>query len=577
MTLLRIRGGRVVDPANGVMDEARDLWIQEGRIVDTPTDPATRADRTIDARGYVVMPGGVDVHCHIAGPKVNAARALRPEDCRETAGVRRSPSMRSGTLGSVPSTSATGYRYAGLGYTTAIDAAVPPLGARQAHLELRDTPVIDKGFLALLGNNHYVMDRVRDGDHGRLKAFVAWLLGATRAYGVKVVNPGGVERWKQGKGNVAALDDVVDHFEVTPRQIITGLVRAVGELGLPHPVHLHGLNLGVPGNWTSTLELMKALDGHRAHLAHIQFHSYGGSPDQPGKIDTMVGPLVDYINTHKNLTFDVGQIVFGETTSMTADAPVGQFLHRVTGRKWLSHDVERETGCGIVPIEYKDVNLIHALQWAIGLEWFLRAEDPWQIALSTDHPNGGSFLAYPRIIALLMDRGYRADVLKRLPAKLRARSHLADLGREYSLAEIAIITRAAPARMLGLARKGHLGPGADADVTIYAPDDDKERMFALPRWVVKGGVTVIEEGELRAVPEGSALHVAPDYDEEIVSDIETWFSRDASIQFANFPVTDLLSGGSSAREADHTEDGGPCVPLDLPDKKARKCDGHVDF
>ncbi|MBX6315047.1 MAG: amidohydrolase family protein, partial [Isosphaeraceae bacterium] len=81
MMTLRIAGGRVIDPANGI-DEVRDLWIADGRVIATPGDPDAKADRTIDARGYVVMPGGVDVHCHIAGTKVNAARMLRPEEGR---------------------------------------------------------------------------------------------------------------------------------------------------------------------------------------------------------------------------------------------------------------------------------------------------------------------------------------------------------------------------------------------------------------------------------------------------------------------------------------------------------------
>ncbi len=216
-----------------------------------------------------------------------------------------------------------------------------------------------------------------------------------------MVNPGGVETWKQGRGNVATLDDVVPHFEVTPRQILTEIARAVDELGLPHPMHLHGLNLGLPGNASTTLETLQALDGHRAHLAHIQFHSYGGNPGDLGRFDSQAGPLADYINAHPNLTVDVGQVLFGETTSMTADAAVGQYLHKVLGRKWVSHDLELETGCGIVPITYDDRNAVHALQWAIGLEWYLRVDDPWRIAMSTDHPNGGSFLAYPQIIALL--------------------------------------------------------------------------------------------------------------------------------------------------------------------------------
>lgn len=535
MTRLRIAGGRVFDPANGIDDEVRDLWIADGRVVTAPDDPGVRADRTIDARGYVVMPGGVDMHCHIAGSKVNAARMLRPEEKRGQGAPRRA-GLRSGTLGSVPSTFTTGYRYAGLGYTMAVDAAIPPLGARHAHHELRDTPVIDKAILVLMGNNHAIMDRIRDGDREGLRDHVAWLLEATKGYGVKVVNPGGVESWKQGRGNLSTLDDKVPHFEVTPRQILLELARTIDELKLPHPVHLHTQNLGVPGNWATTLETLRALDGHRAHLTHIQFHSYGGSPDNVHAFDSQVPALAEFVNTHPGLTVDVGQVLFGDTTSMTADAAVGQFLHSVTGRKWLSHDVEMETGCGVVPIRYEDRNYVHALQWAIGLEWYLRVEDPWRIAMSTDHPNGGSFLAYPQIIALLMDRGHRADVLNGLPERVRARSGLGDLSREYTLSEIAIITRAAPARILGLTTKGHLGPGADGDVAIYAPDDDKERMFSLPRYLIKAGQVILDDGDLRAAPTGQTRFTAPEYDPAIIPEIEEWFSRDYSLQFANFPV-----------------------------------------
>ena len=39
-------------------DSVRDVWIDEGRIVSAPTDPAVRPARVIDARGMVVMPGG---------------------------------------------------------------------------------------------------------------------------------------------------------------------------------------------------------------------------------------------------------------------------------------------------------------------------------------------------------------------------------------------------------------------------------------------------------------------------------------------------------------------------------------
>src|SRR5271166_697206 len=87
MATLRIAGGRVVDPASGVNDEVRDLWIDGSHMIAPPADRAAKASRTIDARGYVVMPGGVDVHSHIAGSKVNGARALRPEERRSRSTV----------------------------------------------------------------------------------------------------------------------------------------------------------------------------------------------------------------------------------------------------------------------------------------------------------------------------------------------------------------------------------------------------------------------------------------------------------------------------------------------------------
>lgn len=541
----RIIGGRLIDPARG-MDHVQDLWIQ-GETIAEPPPEGTVPTRTIDARGDVVMPGGVDVHCHVAGPKINAARAMRPEEAR-TGHVDRTGRTRSGALGSTPTSFAVAARYAGLGYTTAVDAAVPPFGARHVLREFQDIPILDKAFLVLVGNNHDVMDRIRQGETGRLRDYLAWLLRATRAYGFKIVNPGGVERWKEGLGNVAQLDDLVDGFGVTPRQIVTGLAEAADSLALPHPIHVHGLGLGLPGNADLTLDLLRALDGHRAHLAHIQFHSYGGGLADRQPMTSRVETLADYINEHPNFTLDVGQVVFGETTALTADSAVGQYLHKVHGRKWYSHDVERETGCGVVPITYQDTNAIHALQWAIGLEWFLRVEDPWRVSLSTDHPNGGSFLAYPEIIALLMSHNLRLEMLDRLPGRVRERSGLHELTREYTLPEIAIVTRAGPARILGLRQKGQLGPGADADVTIYRPNDDKRAMFALPRTVFQRGRLVVDEFQVRDAPTGRTLFTDRDYDPAEEQAIARSFNDHATTRYRQFLATDadLFGEGDEA-------------------------------
>ena len=166
----------------------------------------------------------------------------------------------------------------------------------------------DKGFYVLMGNNHYLMRAIAENEPEKMKAFVGWLLCAAKGYTAKLVNPGGVEVWKSRQaGNVSNIDSTVEHFGVTPRQIIRSVAGAVDELRLPHSVHIHANNLGMPGNWTTTLETMQALEGHRGHITHIQFHSYAGGDGDEETFGSRVTELAEYVNSHDNITVDVGQ------------------------------------------------------------------------------------------------------------------------------------------------------------------------------------------------------------------------------------------------------------------------------
>jgi formylmethanofuran dehydrogenase subunit A len=530
--MLRIINGRVYDPANNIDGEVRDLCIQDGRIVATVPSEA----KCIDATGMVIMPGGVDIHCHIAGPKVNLARKLQPEDHRLDVHPG-TPFTRSGTGGIVPSTFATGYRYATLGYTTAMEAAVPPLFARHVLEEMHDTPVIDKGFYVLLGDNVFLYRLLKEGRMDEFREAVAWWVNSTKAYGVKLVNTGSDELWKgRRNANITDLNETIDNFGLTPLQIIKAFIETVNALGLPHPPHIHCNNLGHSGNYTTTLDTMRAAEDRRVHIAHIQFHSYGG---EPGKNPiSKAAEIIDYLNRHPKITADVGQVMFGKATAMTADAPLAYMLRRISGNKWANADTEFESGCGIVPFSYQERVYMHALQWAIGLELFLLSKDPWRLVLSTDHPNGGSFMMYPRLIRLLMDREFRNEQIRQVNQRAIRKTVLSDLSREYTLQEIAIITRAGPARALGLQHKGHLGIGADADLTLYEEHEDKEKMFSTPRYVIKDGQLIIEDYEFRADHEGRILHVAPDYDPEIEKAIKPFFEEFYSIRFNNYAVSD---------------------------------------
>src|SRR5580704_5066983 len=120
--MLRITGGKVYDPANHINGVVQDIVMDDGRIVATG-----EGGRTIDATGMIVFPGGVDIHTHVAGAALNFARAMTPENQRAAAKFVHTPQRRMGIGGPTPTTFATGYLYAGMGYTTVVEAAVPVL------------------------------------------------------------------------------------------------------------------------------------------------------------------------------------------------------------------------------------------------------------------------------------------------------------------------------------------------------------------------------------------------------------------------------------------------------------------
>ena len=481
---------------------------------------------------------------------MNEGRILRPEDHVKDV-ESRTTVTRSGVGHSIPSTLTTGYRYARMGYTTVMEPATPPLKARHTHEELNDTPIIDKASFPLLGNNWLVMEYLSQGKIDECAAYVAWVLQAAKGYAIKIVNPGGIEAWGWGK-NVSNLDEQVPHFNITPREILHGLCKVNKRLGLPHSIHVHPNNLGEPGNYKTTIETMECLSdqaGERPilHLTHVQFEAYGGK--DWSSVTSEAPEIAKYVNAHDHLTLDMGQVVFVDTTTMTADGPFQYQLHLLTGNKWMNFDVEIESGAGIVPFTYKRSNPANAVQWAIGLELALLIKDPWKIYLTTDHPNGGPFTSYPKIISWLMSRKARDRTISHIPKSARRRTCIESIDRELSFAEIATMTRSGPAKALGLKDKGHLGPGADADIAIYPINPEQvdptsdfrhiAKAFKHAAYVLKEGQVVVKDGCIINSAQGRTYWVDTEIPRDLSflqTEFESKFSDYYTVQFQNYAV-----------------------------------------
>jgi len=533
--LIKLSGGTVYDPVHGINGEQRDIYIQDGYITRKPA-ASVKIDKTYNLSGKVIMAGAIDIHTHIGGGKVNIARMMLPEDHRADL-VRKTKLTRSGCGYAAPSTLTAGYRYAEMGYTACFEPAMLPSNARQAHMEMADTPMVDKGAYAMLGSDDFFLRMLAaKKDREAISDYVGWIINATQAIAIKIVNPGGINAFKFNQRRLD-LDEQNEHYGVAPRGIIKSLARAVRELGIPHPLHLHGCNLGVPGNMQTTLDTINAVEGMPLHLTHVQFHSYGTEGDR--KFSSGAAEIAEAVNSNPNISVDVGQVLFGQTVTASGDTMMQYSGHwHAHPKKWVIMDIECDAGCGVVPFKYRDKNFVNALQWAIGLELFLLVNDPWRIFLTTDHPNGAPFTSYPHLIRLLMDRSFRNDMLATINKGAATASILSSIDREYTLYEIATMTRAAPARSLGLKNRGHLGGGAIADITVYNNIKNKEKMFEKPLYVFKNGEEIVKNGKIVKVVTGGTHTLRPDYDKSIEKSLKKYFDRYMTVKLGNFKIDD---------------------------------------
>jgi formylmethanofuran dehydrogenase subunit A len=507
-----------------------DVWVRDGRIIEPPPT-STPADETYDVSGKIVMAGAIDVHSHIAGWGVNMARLLLPERGGDAGDLTSSPWR---------AAFETGCRYALMGFTTVVEPAVLPHQALQAHLELADIPIIDKATLTVLGNDAFLLGLLREKESAALiEDYVAWSLERSRGLGVKVINAGGTTALKANVRSFS-LDDVVPEYGVSSRRIFKTLQHAVNTLGVPHPLHLHCNNLGLPGSAETALATIDAAEGLPLHLAHLQFYGYGTEGTRG--FSSAAARLAEAVNGASNVTVDVGQVMFGETVTVSADV-LRQFNARSQAdpRKWLIFESE-DSGVGIVPYRYRAANFYNAVQWAVGLELFLLIADPWRVFFTTDHPNGAPFTTYPELFALLMQRDRRAEWLEKLPSAARDVTTLASIGREYSLTEIAIMTRAAPARLLGLKDRGNLGPGAVADIAVYTDEKDRAQMFRTAALVFKDGELVVRNGEMVRIRWGRALCVQPPCDRLIEGRLRRFYEDQYGCSIDLFQVPEVAIG-----------------------------------
>jgi len=222
--------------------------------------------------------GSVDIHSHLASSSCNHARPLIPDGTPPTprgTGSRRGRGARFAreTGGTVPSHLDHRYRYAGLGYTLHSTRrwprSCPPLSHRRRRHAVCGMAVSTSSW----ARNELSLRQIETGSRSApgIRRLAASLDGRLRLSDRESRRGRGVEGRPAQR---TRLDESIGGRKVTLVPCWRRSRAPQMPLHLPHPVHIHCNNLGIPGT-SARLRSMQALSGQRAHFTHLQFHCYG--------------------------------------------------------------------------------------------------------------------------------------------------------------------------------------------------------------------------------------------------------------------------------------------------------------
>jgi cytosine/adenosine deaminase-related metal-dependent hydrolase len=421
-----LRNARVIDPQNGI-DGQRDIGVIDGLIAEVSEAIAGTAPDDHDLAGLAAVPGIIDLHVHVSpwlGGRV-------------------------------------GHRMLALaGVTTALDMAGPIEG---------------------------VVSLARDHGAGLNIACINYI---RPGHTVKTTDPGADELRDLLQASLRAgaigLKLLGGHFPMTPDAAARAIAVAAEEGAY---VAFHAGTLATGSHIDGMLEACELAAGHPLHMAHI--NSYTRGLVRPAM--TEGEEALAALQAHPNLTSESYLSPINATSAKCSDGTP----ESLQTRNWLKIGGFEPTEAGLAEaIEGGWALLNEETQDTVVLATGRAAVDAWR-ARNTEL--GVSFMANPSEPRLRLatakgeDGRFIVDALATdgggIPRNVIVEMGLALVRLEaWTLADFVQKSSTAPARALGLANKGHLGIGADADISVL----DLERLR--PKMSFVAGATIMRDG-----------------------------------------------------------------------------------
>jgi hypothetical protein len=444
-----LKGSRLVDPANGV-DDLRDLAIKDGKIaaVEENIDP-DKAKSLIDLRGKIIVPGIIDPHAHFINPELGP-RAYRMM-------------VRAGVV--------TGVDMGGGPQEGQMKDVYSSLDANGAGMNL-----------AVLANIRAYLPSLMEQNPSRSElqksAKVAVESGAI---GVKILG------------------------QLTPEATKTAI-----EIANEMRIHVtHHCGTSANANQPSVKALKNAVEmvgkDLRLHIAHIQHYCRGESKDPMAEALDALTMLEGKDNIVSDSLLSPYNSCSGECSNGQVKDAQTKMCLKLRGYPTNEEGLKQSILDGYGLVQYlvgeSDTLLLRRLEalkhWRdkntnVRMCFPVNAPEA-EIPLTTRKDHKGEFI----VDAISTDGGVT-------PKNVQVKSGLAlfQLGA-LTLEEFALKTSYNASRIFGMMNKGHLGVGADADITVLDLSRGEAVMsLALGKLIMIDGIVVGRGGTVITTERG---------------------------------------------------------------------------
>ncbi len=443
---LAIIGGRVMDPESG-LDAIRHVLIEDGRIADI-SESVPDADRTIDAKGLVVAPGFIDLHAHgqdLPSNRFQAADGVTTALELEigTWPIQRFYEMRRGK--------------ALLNYGSTVSHVV----ARHAAVQGREDVTTD--FMSYF-QSAFGAPSAREP-----------ITEAELSYALELMREG-MRQGALGFGFGITYTPGASHGEIYQA------FATAAELEAPVFVHMRGANR-MGGDLLAPIQevITNALaTGASLHIVHLNSSTDESARPALAMIRGARAAGLDI--TTESYPYTAGSTLIESALFDNWQSDYGRLQWAATGERLTKETFEKYRAEGGAVIIHGRSEATNA--WLVSQPDVIVASDGISFAQGASHPRGAG--TYAKVLGHYVRETQALDLMT-------------------ALAKMTIL----PARRLeaiapAMQRKGRVQVGADADLTIFDPDEIIDKATYLDSMqfsegiehVLVNGVAVVSEGDL---------------------------------------------------------------------------------